>query len=146
MRWFICTVLSILFMLSATAETVASGPNFEIVTKDSRFVTSFPVRELSTAHNGKAKRSLRGNSNHVANEELKSKDEERGIRDYLLNKIVNRLFKLAYIGGMTPLTLRAKNMGRKSFIFNDYKIWWETVQKTGKMPKWNYQDPKWNHV
>ncbi|ETP52029.1 hypothetical protein F442_02904 [Phytophthora nicotianae P10297] len=146
MRWLIWTVLSTLFMLSAAAEMVSSEPNFEIATKDSRFATSFPVRELSTAHNGKEKSSLRGNSNHVPTEDLKSTDEERGIFDFILNKIVNRMFRRAYNKGVTPWSLRAKAMGRDTFLIGDYKVWWETVRKTGKMPKWKYSGPNWNHV
>ncbi|KAF1775900.1 hypothetical protein GQ600_10017 [Phytophthora cactorum] len=136
MRWLIWTVLFTLAMLLATTDASTFRPNLEIATKNSKLAATFPARALSSEYNSNEKRILRGNNNKISTSELKTEDEERGILDSLVNKLVTRLFKWLYNRGETPLSLRTKMMGHDYFLVGDYKVWWEQVRATGRMPKW----------
>ncbi|KAF1775907.1 hypothetical protein GQ600_17556 [Phytophthora cactorum] len=86
------------------------------------------------------KRILRGNNNKISTSELKTEDEERGILDSLVNKLVTRLFKWLYNRGETPLSLRTKMMGHDYFLVGDYKVWWSRFEQQGECPNGRAMD------
>ncbi|EEY67231.1 secreted RxLR effector peptide protein, putative [Phytophthora infestans T30-4] len=137
MRWLIWTAVSTLVMLLAMTEVSASIRTPEISTKGSTSATAFRARSLSSEYNSLEKRSLRDKSSSLITE-----SEERSIAESLANKVVNRLFKTLYKKEMTPLTFRAKMMGRDNFLVGDYKVWWDKARATGTIPKWKFQRSK----
>ncbi|EEY64943.1 secreted RxLR effector peptide protein, putative [Phytophthora infestans T30-4] len=132
MRWLIRIALSTLVMHQASTKAL---PTDEIATKNSKLDAVSSVRVISTLHDVSGNRSLRGASNKVT---AQHEDEERNSLRSFANKLVTFTFKWMYKKGETPVSLRAKMMGKNSFLFHEYKLWFAAVRATGKMPKWSY--------